>query len=84
MKTMIEQLTALQKENQESQQNKMSEMTARTQQESNIINQLKAIVNEKEGKVKILEKELTQLKQSVSISHCRDILFVVSLFFTCV
>jgi len=66
MKAMIEQLTALQKETQATQQDRMSEMTAKTQQENNVIHQLKAIVSEKESKVKLLEKELIQLKQTVS------------------
>ena len=66
MKTMIEQLTQLQKENQLTQQDKMEAITAKNQQENNIISQLKQIVSEKEGKVKQLEQELVQLKQAVS------------------
>lgn len=65
MKTIIEQLTALQKEHQVSNNDKVSAMAAKTQQENNIIQQLKAIVSEKEVKVKQLEQELVQLKQTV-------------------
>lgn len=65
MKTMIEELTALQKESQQSQQDKMSAMAAKNQQENNVIQQLKTIVSEKEAKVKLLEQELIHLKQAV-------------------
>lgn len=66
MKTMIEQLTAVQKENKQNQDQKMNEIAARTQQENNMIQQLKAIIVEKENKVKQLEQDLIQLKQMVS------------------
>ena len=75
MKTMIEQLTQLQKENQLTQQDKMEAITAKNQQENNIISQLKQIVSEKEGKVKQLEQELVQLKQAVS-SRLNSLMFI--------
>lgn len=68
MKTMIEELTLLQKENQQSQADRMSAITAKNQQENNVIQQLKAIVSEKEAKVKQLEQDLMQLKQAVRLS----------------
>ena len=66
MKTIIEQLSEVQKKQQETRQDQESIVTARTQQENNVIQQLKTIVGEKEGKVKQLEQELLQLKQAVS------------------
>ena len=75
MKTMIEQLTQLQKENQLTQQDKMEAITAKNQQENNIISQLKQIVSEKEGKVKQLDQELVQLKQAVS-SQLNTLIFI--------
>ncbi|XP_067933505.1 coiled-coil domain-containing protein 13-like [Watersipora subatra] len=64
LKTVVEQLTELQKQQKTSEQDQMTAATARNQQESNVIQQLKSIVSEKEGKVKLLEQELLQLKQA--------------------
>jgi len=67
MKLMIDELSSVQKQNAESQQERMSAIAARGQQENNVIQQLKAIVAEKESKVKTLEQELTQLKHMVRV-----------------
>lgn len=65
MKTMIEQLSSIQQENHQEQEQRMKAVSAKHQQ-NNVIQQLKEIVSEKESKVKQLEQELTQLKQAVS------------------
>lgn len=64
---MLEDSSKSQKENGDKQQEKLKELAMKTQQDNNIVEQLKAIVTEKEAKVKILEEEVQQLKLNVRI-----------------
>ena len=51
------------------QQNKLNELSAKQQQEVNVVEQLKTIVSDKETKVKVLENEIQQLKLAVSMNQ---------------
>lgn len=51
------------------QQNKLNEISAKQQQDVNIVEQLKKIVSDKEMKVKVLENEIQQLKLAVSLTY---------------
>ncbi|XP_064617596.1 coiled-coil domain-containing protein 13-like [Liolophura sinensis] len=62
LKSLLEDSSKNQKEKGDRQQEKLKELAMKTQQDNNIVEQLKAIVTEKEAKVKILEEEVQQLK----------------------
>jgi SMC interacting uncharacterized protein involved in chromosome segregation len=62
----LEQTTTQQKENSQKSQHEIKQMSMKTQQDSNVVEQLKAIVAEKEAKVHRLEDEIQQLKLNVS------------------
>ena len=51
-------------------QNKLTEMTAKQQHDTNIVEQLKTIVFDRELKVTVLEYEIQQLKLAVSNMSC--------------
>lgn len=62
LQKMLEETTLTKKENTQKQEEKLKQLSIKTQQDTNVVEQLKAIVAEKEAKVHILEDELKQLK----------------------
>ncbi|XP_048728819.2 coiled-coil domain-containing protein 13-like isoform X1 [Ostrea edulis] len=59
---LLEQTTTQQKETSQKSQHEIKQMSMKTQQDNNVVEQLKAIVAEKEAKVHRLEDEIQQLK----------------------
>lgn len=64
LKQMLEESNSLRSDAIRKQEEAAQHLTQKTQQDSNVVNQLKAIVSDKEAKVKVLEQELQQLRES--------------------
>ncbi|ESO96414.1 hypothetical protein LOTGIDRAFT_159823 [Lottia gigantea] len=62
LKDMLDQTTSQQRQNNLNQVDKLKEMAVKSQQESNIVEQLKCIISERELMVHRLEEEINQLK----------------------
>lgn len=66
LQQLLEQTANQQKETSHKSQQELKQMSMKTQQDNNVVEQLKAIVAEKEAKVHRLEDEIQQLKLNVS------------------
>ncbi|XP_064644578.1 coiled-coil domain-containing protein 13-like [Lineus longissimus] len=62
LKLMLDETTNLQKQTEDFSEKKVKELEQRSQQDSNIVEQLKRIVADKEAKVKQFEEEIRQMK----------------------
>lgn len=67
LQQLLEQTANQQKETSNKSQQELKQMSMKTQQDNNVVEQLKAIVAEKETKVHRLEDEIQQLKLNVSV-----------------
>lgn len=67
LQQVLEQTANQQKEHSQKSQQEIKQMSMKTQQDNNVVEQLKTIVAEKEAKVHRLEDEIQQLKLNVSI-----------------
>ncbi|KAK7495653.1 hypothetical protein BaRGS_00013100 [Batillaria attramentaria] len=64
LKQMLDEANSLRTDAVRKKEEAAQQLTVKSQQDSNVVNQLKAIVADKEAKVKVLEQELEQLKKS--------------------
>ena len=67
LKEMLDSASKMHKTREQTHEMTLKELGLRTQQDNNIVEQLKAIAAEKEAKVKALEEEINQMKQAVSV-----------------
>ena len=63
MKTVIEENTRLHRLQEEHKGKMVKEMSQQSQKESNVVEQLKVIIAQREAKVKALEEEVNTLRQ---------------------
>ncbi|XP_005095112.1 coiled-coil domain-containing protein 13 [Aplysia californica] len=69
LKTLLEQHNQQQAQQQMQQQQQLHQMSMKSQQDSNIVEQLKAIAAQKEAQVKMLELELQHIRMVHSQNH---------------
>nr|KAG5705665.1 hypothetical protein BaRGS_026604 [Batillaria attramentaria] len=69
LKQMLDEANSLRTDAVRKKEEAAQQLTVKSQQDSNVVNQLKAIVADKEAKVKVLEQELEQLKKSRRQCH---------------
>ena len=77
LQQVLEQTANQQKEHSQKSQQEIKQMSMKTQQDNNVVEQLKTIVAEKEAKVHRLEDEIQQLKLNVSIKGGNSSLWTV-------
>ena len=65
LKSMIDDSTLTQRQSETNRQEALLQLSQRSQQENNIIEQLQRIVDEKEGKIKTLVGQLQQMHNMV-------------------
>lgn len=77
LQQLLEQTANQQKETSHKSQQELKQMSMKTQQDNNVVEQLKAIVAEKEAKVHRLEDEIQQLKLNVSAYFSPILIFLM-------
>ena len=65
MKQLVESSSQMQAQNKSQQENKLKELSMKTQQDTNIVEKLKNIIADKEATVKTLEQEINTMRMNV-------------------
>ena len=65
MKQLVESSSQMQAQNKSQQENKLKELSMKTQHDTNIVEKLKNIIADKEATVKTLEQEINTMRMNV-------------------